>query len=82
MLKEICYLKRKLCDHCAPDGTAYSLRVLLIGDYFPALPVGGAPSGSCCCGVAVDGDRSLLLGGNGGPYVPYAYPNHVRQTLL
>lgn len=54
----------------------------LIGDNFPALPVGGAPPGSSGRGAAVGGDRSIVLGRHGGPNVSDASANHVWKALF
>lgn len=52
------------------------------GDHIPALPVGWTPSGSSGGGSPVGGDWPVVLGGDGGPAVPHACAEHVRQTLL
>lgn len=54
----------------------------LTGDNLPALPVGGAPSGSCGGGTAVGGNRSIMLGRHGGANVSDACANHVRKAVF
>ena len=55
---------------------------LVTGDYFPALPVGGASPGGGRPGAAVGGDWPIMPRRHGRPRHPHANADHVRKALL
>lgn len=53
-----------------------------LGDYLPALLMGGPPPGSSSDWSALGRDRSIMLGRHGGPDVPDAHANHVWKAVF